>query len=32
VHFAMAGTTAPSHIYPSLGLIAELVARGPRGS
>jgi len=32
VHFAMAGTTAPSHIYPSLGLIAELVARGHRVS
>ncbi len=26
----MIGCTAPSHIYPSLGLIAELVARGHR--
>jgi MGT family glycosyltransferase len=26
----MAGVTAPSHVYPSLGLIAELVARGHR--
>lgn len=26
----MIGTTAPSHIYPSLGLIAELVKRGHR--
>jgi MGT family glycosyltransferase len=32
MHFAMAGTTAPSHIYPSLALIAELVARGHRVS
>jgi MGT family glycosyltransferase len=28
----MAGTTAPSHVYPSLALIAELVARGHRVS
>lgn len=28
----MIGTTAPSHIYPSLGLIAELVRRGHRVS
>ncbi|MEU4671016.1 macrolide family glycosyltransferase [Amycolatopsis sp. NPDC023774] len=27
-HIAMVGTTAPSHIYPSLGVIAELVRRG----
>jgi UDP:flavonoid glycosyltransferase YjiC (YdhE family) len=32
MHFAMAGVTAPSHIYPSLALIAELVARGHRVS
>lgn len=30
MHIAMIGTTAPSHIYPSLGLIAELVKRGHR--
>lgn len=30
MHIAMIGTTAPSHIYPSLGLIAELVRRGHR--
>ncbi len=28
----MAGVTAPSHIYPSLAVIAELVARGHRVS
>ena len=27
----MAGVTAPSHIYPSLAVIAELVRRGHRG-
>ncbi|MDZ7930830.1 MAG: macrolide family glycosyltransferase [Rhodococcus sp. (in: high G+C Gram-positive bacteria)] len=30
MHIAMIGTTAPSHIYPSLALIAELVRRGHR--
>ena len=31
MHFVMAGTTAPSHVFPSLALIAELVvARAPR--
>lgn len=30
MHIAMIGTTAPSHIYPSLGLIAELVQRDHR--
>ncbi|WP_167322974.1 hypothetical protein [Rhodococcoides kroppenstedtii] len=30
LHIAMIGTTAPSHIYPSLALIAELVRRGHR--
>lgn len=29
-HIAMIGTTAPSHIYPSLALIRELVRRGHR--
>jgi MGT family glycosyltransferase len=29
-HIAMIGATAPSHIYPSLALIRELVARGHR--
>jgi MGT family glycosyltransferase len=32
MHLFMAGTTAPSHVYPSLALIAELVARGHRVS
>lgn len=32
MHIAMIGTMAPSHIYPSLGLIAELVRRGHRVS
>jgi MGT family glycosyltransferase len=32
MHIAMIGCTAPSHIYPSLGLIAELVRRGHRVS
>ncbi len=30
LHIAMIGTTAPSHIYPSLSVIAELVRRGHR--
>ncbi|OZF38480.1 UDP glycosyltransferase [Rhodococcus sp. 14-2483-1-1] len=30
MHIAMIGTTAPSHIYPSLAVIAELVRRGHR--
>lgn len=30
MHFVMAGVTAPSHIYPSLALISELVSRGHR--
>jgi MGT family glycosyltransferase len=30
MHMLMVGTTAPSHIYPSLALIRELVARGHR--
>ena len=29
-HISMVGTTAPSHIYPSLALIRELVNRGHR--
>ncbi len=29
-HIAMVGSTAPSHIYPSLALIRELVDRGHR--
>lgn len=29
-HIAMIGCTAPSHIYPSLGVIRELVSRGHR--
>ncbi|MFE0593990.1 macrolide family glycosyltransferase [Micromonospora echinospora] len=29
-HIAMVGSTAPSHVYPSLGLIRELVDRGHR--
>ncbi|GII80083.1 UDP glycosyltransferase [Sphaerisporangium rufum] len=32
VHIAVIGCTAPSHIYPSLALIRELVARGHRVS
>ncbi|MFC4002780.1 macrolide family glycosyltransferase [Prauserella oleivorans] len=32
MHLVMAGVTAPSHVYPGLGLIAELVARGHRVS
>ncbi|HET6710062.1 macrolide family glycosyltransferase [Amycolatopsis sp.] len=31
-HIVMVGCTAPSHIYPSLGVIAELVRRGHRVS
>jgi MGT family glycosyltransferase len=31
-HIAMVGCTAPSHIYPSLAVIRELVARGHRVS
>ncbi|WP_326568975.1 macrolide family glycosyltransferase [Amycolatopsis rhabdoformis] len=31
-HLVVVGTTAPSHIYPSLGVIAELVRRGHRVS
>ncbi|WP_405144126.1 glycosyl transferase [Sphaerisporangium sp. NBC_01403] len=31
-HIAMIGCTAPSHIYPSLGVIRELVSRGHRVS
>ncbi|MEC3982362.1 macrolide family glycosyltransferase [Amycolatopsis sp. H20-H5] len=31
-HIAMIGCTAPSHVYPSLGVVAELVARGHRVS
>ncbi|MEV4745852.1 macrolide family glycosyltransferase [Streptosporangium sp. NPDC049248] len=31
-HIAMIGCTAPSHIYPSLAVIAELVSRGHRVS
>ncbi len=30
MHLVMAGVTAPSHVYPSLALIAELVSRGHR--
>lgn len=32
MHLVMAGVTAPSHVYPSLALIAELVSRGHRVS
>ncbi|MGH4023812.1 MAG: macrolide family glycosyltransferase [Pseudonocardiaceae bacterium] len=32
MHLVMAGVTAPSHIYPSLALISELVSRGHRVS
>ena len=32
MHFVMVGSTAPSHVYPSLALIAELVTRGHRVS
>ncbi len=31
-HIVMVGCTAPSHIYPSLGMIGELVRRGHRVS
>jgi len=30
MHLVMAGVTAPSHVYPGLPVIAELVARGHR--
>ncbi|MET4047538.1 MGT family glycosyltransferase [Rhodococcus sp. UYP5] len=30
MHIGMIGCTAPSHIYPSLGLVSELVRRGHR--
>lgn len=30
MHLVMAGVTAPSHIYPSLGVLTELVSRGHR--
>ncbi|MDQ4011874.1 MAG: UDP glycosyltransferase [Actinomycetota bacterium] len=30
MHLVMAGVTAPSHVYPSLALICELVSRGHR--
>lgn len=29
-HIAMVGCTAPSHVYPSLGVVRELVSRGHR--
>ncbi|MGD9572020.1 MAG: macrolide family glycosyltransferase [Thermoleophilia bacterium] len=29
-HVGVVGTTAPSHVHPSLGLVRELVARGHR--
>jgi hypothetical protein len=32
MHLVMAGVTAPSHVYPSLTLISELVSRGHRVS
>src|SRR5688572_17386153 len=32
MHLLMVGCTTPSHVYPSLALIAELVARGHRVS
>ena len=32
MHLLMVGSTTPSHVYPSLALIAELVARGHRVS
>jgi UDP:flavonoid glycosyltransferase YjiC (YdhE family) len=32
MHFAMAGVTAPSHVYPGLAVIDELVSRGHRVS
>ena len=28
MRFVMVGVTAPSHIYPGLGVIRELVSRG----
>ncbi|WP_067875147.1 macrolide family glycosyltransferase [Nocardia vermiculata] len=32
MHFVMAGVTAPSHVYPGLAVISELVSRGHRVS
>ncbi|MDA0160227.1 hypothetical protein OM076_08130 [Solirubrobacter ginsenosidimutans] len=32
MHLVMVGSSTPSHVYPSLALIAELVARGHRVS
>jgi MGT family glycosyltransferase len=32
MHLVMVGVTAPSHVYPGLALISELVARGHRVS
>lgn len=32
MHLVMAGVTAPSHVYPGLAVISELVARGHRVS
>jgi MGT family glycosyltransferase len=32
MHIAMVGCTAPSHVYPSLGVVKELVRRGHRVS
>jgi MGT family glycosyltransferase len=32
MHIVMVGSSTPSHVYPSLALIAELVARGHRVS
>ena len=30
MHITMVGVTAPSHVYPGLPVIRELVARGHR--
>ncbi|MFO7193497.1 MAG: UDP glycosyltransferase, partial [Thermocrispum agreste] len=32
MHLVTAGVTAPSHVYPGLPVIAELVARGHRAT
>jgi UDP:flavonoid glycosyltransferase YjiC (YdhE family) len=32
MHVVMAGATTPSHVYPRLALISELVSRGDRVS
>lgn len=32
MHLLMAGVTAPSHVYPSLAVVSELVSRGHRVS